>query len=547
MHVLSEPLRRRRSSLLPGFGLLFVLMLWAVPSGALAAEVRLAVDPFYGAEISYVAADGESNDLRVDHEDGTITLTDSGTGVALTDGDDEGGCEVTDSVARCPDADVEGLWLDVGDEDDKVTVDPAITELYAVISGRAGIDTLSGGGSSDDISGGDGDDQISGGDSTDWVNGGEGDDQISGGDSTDDISGADGDDQISGGAGGDFLGDGAGNDVIDGGDGNDRFYGDDGNDVFNGDDGDDYFNGYDYTGADNFNGGPGNDWLDYRRMRAITASLDNLANDGENCPGIDCEGDNAGADIENLSGGNGDDTLTGNDDANVLAGEPGSDTIHGLGGDDELVGDWGWSSDPFGAGNDIIDGGTGNDSLFGDFGADSLTGGPGVDGLDGDAGSDALNSADGGTRDSDGCGSGTDSVTGDTGDVVAGDCETVTGALVGGPAGPQGVPGPAGQPAPRGQRGLRTRPGRVVHARVTRRARHLRVRGVSTESGKVKVTVRKAGRVIGTAQRTVRAGRRFTLTIRVRRAVRSGRYTLTTTLRAADGHAWTATERVRIR
>ena len=114
--------------------------------------------------------------------------------------------------------------------------------------------------------------------------------------------------------------------------------------MFNGEGGDDYFNGIDHTGADAFAGGDGNDWLNYRRVRPISVSLNDVADDGENCPGASCEGDNAGSDIENLSGGSVQDTLAGNERDNVITGEGGSDTLIGFGGDDELLGDWGWTA-----------------------------------------------------------------------------------------------------------------------------------------------------------------------------------------------------------
>jgi RTX calcium-binding nonapeptide repeat (4 copies) len=495
---------RLRSNLLAAFGLLLMLLLWLAPSGAFAAEVEW-LD--YG-EIDYVAEEGEANDLAVDHSGDAYTFTESGNGVTLTDGDGAGGCEIIGNVATCPAADADFLWLDAGDEDDRISVDLEDTTMY----------TLS--------------------------RGGDGDDTLTGGDGTDDMYGHAGDDTITGGDGDDYLDDGAGDDVVHAGGGADEFFGDVGDDVFNGEAGDDYFNGIDRTGADAFDGGPGNDWLNYRRTSPISVSLDDVADDGEGCPGVDCEGDNAGSDIENLSGGSAQDTLAGNEMANVITGEGGSDTLIGFGGDDELLGDWGWSANPFGAGDDTIDGGAGNDWLFGDYGADRLTGGAGVDGLNGNAGDDSLNSVDGGGRDADGCGSGSDSVTGDAGDVVAGDCETVFGAIVGGPAGPQGAPGPAGQPGARGPRGLTARVVRI--SRVTRTARHLRFTAVSTTRGVVSVKVRKAGRVVGSVRRSVRAGREFTLKIATRQKASGGRYTLTTTLRSGD-ERWTRSERVMVR
>jgi Ca2+-binding RTX toxin-like protein len=541
MNLLAEH-PRARSNLLAAFGLVLMVLLWLVPSGAFAAEVSL--NPPYS--IRYVAAAGEVNDVAIDQGDGHITLTESGDGVPLTDGDGAGGCEVTDGIATCPDAEADYVYVAADDGDDTVDVDPAIT-MYTSLNGGAGADALTGGGGPKYISGGEGDDTIVGGGGTAGIFGGEGNESIVGTGGADNIYGDAGDDQIEGGDGNDYLDDGAGNDVVSAGAGLDEFVGDVGDDVFNGDAGDDYFNGFDYTGADVFNGGAGNDWLDYRRVRPLTVDLDGVADDGENCPGDECEGDNAARDIETLSGGMADDRLVGNELANSIAGEGASDTIVGFDGDDELLGDWGWSANAFGAGDDTIDGGEGDDWLFGDYGADSLTGGPGVDGLNGSAGNDELDSNDGGGRDADGCGSGSDRVSGDAGDVVAGDCENVFGAIVGGPAGlpgPQGAPGPAGERGPRGPRG---RPARVVRiSRVTRSARQLRFVAISTDRGVVTVKVRKAGRVVGSARRPVQAGREFTLKVATGEKARGGRYTLTTTLRS-DDERWTRSERVMVR
>ena len=164
------------------------------------------------------------------------------------------------------------------------------------------------------------------------------------------------------------------------------------------------------------------------------------------------------------------------------------------------------------------------------------------DGLDGSGGNDVLDSADGG-RDDDECGSGVDNLVGDAGDVVAGDCENVFGAIVG-PSGPQGGPPAQAAPVPAGQRGPR---GRVERVRVTRTSRGLRVSAVATRSGRLSVTARHAGRMVGTARRNVRAGKRFTLIIRTRHALTRGRYTLTSTLHADDGRASRATQRLLIR
>ena len=238
----APPTRRRRDgdrACCQRWELSFVLALALAPAGALAAEVYSE----WGA-IVYEAGPGEANDVVVTQEAGNIVLTDTGAGVTLTDTDGAGGCEVAGTVATCPGAEVYWVDVDVADGDDEISVDGAIPVIL-------------------DLDGGDGDDTVSGGVYADYVYGGAGDDLISGG------------------GGDDFLDDGAGDDKVDAGDGADRFYGRAGDDVFNGGPGNDVFNGIDSTGADEFNGGSGNDWLDYRRTRPLTVSLDGVADDGE--------------------------------------------------------------------------------------------------------------------------------------------------------------------------------------------------------------------------------------------------------------------------
>jgi Ca2+-binding RTX toxin-like protein len=491
MEVLTAPLVRR-SRVVPAFGLLFILALLLAPPGARAAEVGI------GYSILYIAGPGETNEVAVGYANGSVTFTESGAGITLTDADgpDAGSCDVAGNVATCPNSTgLYGVSVWADDGDDELSVGAGMPRVVS-LHGEAGDDTLSGG------------------------------------DYGTYLFGEDGHDTMSGGSGNDYLSDGVGDDVVDGGAGMDSYWGDLGNDFVDLGPGDDWFNGVDYTGADTFIGGDGEDWIDYRRVRPITVDLDGVADDGEGCPGPDCEGDNAGADIENLSGGAADDDLTGNDLANVISGETGDDTIRGLGGDDDLLGDWASGSSPFGSGDDKIDGGEGNDWVFGDFGADTLTGGGGTDLLQGAAGNDVLDSADAGGRDADECGGGTDAVSGDAGDSVAGDCEKVTGVPAATP--PDVAPSSADD--------------RVVRRmRVVRKGKQVRITGVSSESGRVTIRVRKGGRLIGTGRKSVQAGRKFTLKIKTRVKVRRGRYMLMTTLRPANGRVWAASERVTLR
>src|SRR5947208_8337914 len=51
------------------------------------------------------------------------------------------------------------------------------------------------------------------------------------------------------------------------------------------------------TGADDINGGDGTDTADYSRTAGVTITLDDIGNDGENCPSpATCEGDDVHSD-----------------------------------------------------------------------------------------------------------------------------------------------------------------------------------------------------------------------------------------------------------
>ena len=102
--------------------------------------------------------------------------------------------------------------------------------------------------------------------------------------------------------------------------------------------------------------------MDYAtRLAAVAATLDGQPNDGEAG-----EGDNIGADVEELVGGRGGDSLTGNDAAQRITGGSGGDTIDpGPGLDDVRAGD----------GNDVVraQDGTGERIACG-LGADTMAG-----------------------------------------------------------------------------------------------------------------------------------------------------------------------------
>ena len=251
-----------------------------------------------------------------------------------------------------------------------------------------------------------------------------------------------GDDRLYGGSETDYLLGGSGVDVLDGGDGWDYLFGG--------------------PGADDLRGGPGiRDVADYNdRTTAVTVTLDGLRNDGEAG-----ENDLVEADVEDVFGGAGNDTIVGDVQSNDLNGLSGDDTLDGGLGPDILYGgdgtdtltyasrtqpvrvsytaycDSGEQNEGDCIGDDLetIIGGSGDDllsaySLF--QGTATLIGGPGNDILQasggfatatlvGGDGDDSFWSANG-LADVDTCGTGTDTVTADSLDTVAADCETVS-------------------------------------------------------------------------------------------------------------------------
>ena len=185
--------------------------------------------------------------------------------------------------------------------DDIITGDGGANAL----TGGDGNDTLRGLGGADTLTGGSGNDTLEGGDDGDALQGESGNDTLDGGGANDTLQGGEGDDVLRGAAGADGLDGGEGNDDLDGG-----------------------------SEGDVLAGGGGTDLARYDgRTGAVSLSIDGQANDGEAG-----EGDNVGADIENLLGGGGADTLIGSAGANTLDGGGGNDSIDGQGGSDVLRG-----------------------------------------------------------------------------------------------------------------------------------------------------------------------------------------------------------------
>jgi hypothetical protein len=141
-----------------------------------------------------------------------------------------------------------------------------------------------------------------------------------------------------------------------------------------------------FGGNDTFDGGEGDDEVDYRRDspvngQGITIDLSATQPDGSvwfRAPTGDTD---TLIGIEWIRGTRHADSITGTNAFNRLRGDSGDDTIAGLGGDDRLEG---------GDGSDSLDGGSGHDLMFGDMGDDTLAGGVGNDTFFGGAGNDSL-------------------------------------------------------------------------------------------------------------------------------------------------------------
>ena len=354
---------------------------------ALAAEVNAA--PAQPNNHFYVAAPGETNNLRITADANTLLFDDD---VMVTDNSPF--CLQEGQNVRCNRRDSSGdlqifnLRITLGDRDDSTTM--VGVDLFTRQEGGAGNDTLRGSSVGHQLLGEEGDDSLVGGppnpggasarfgEGSRMTGGpgadrfesnnvrdvvgyddrtaplsltldgiandgeaGEGDNILPG---IDGVLGGRGDDRIIGGPGEESLFGDRGNDLVEGLGGDDQVEGGGGDDVVRGGDGSDDL--LEASGRDELSGGRGIDSVllfdDFdpvtfdRIVRDQSVTLDDAANDGG--PG---EGDNVGADIEDVSTGSGNDTLLGNGAINFLSGAAGNDTITGGGGSDSLSGEEG--------------------------------------------------------------------------------------------------------------------------------------------------------------------------------------------------------------
>jgi Ca2+-binding RTX toxin-like protein len=310
-----------------------------------------------------------------------------------------------------------GYVLNLGDGANTLNLSggcPTAPDDTASVTSGSGPDTLTAGNQGATFSAGGGDDNLYGGSGNDVLHGGDANDRIFGGPGNDQVLGEGGNDDVDGGTE---------NDLVDGGGGDDRL---------------EYSTGVSNdagAGADTYVGGPGTDKLTLdAHAGGVTITIDGAANDG-----LPNEGDNVGADIEQIDGTGGNDVFTGSAGTDNFLGGSGNDEIHGAGGNDDLYG---------GSGDDRIFGDAGNDKVQGANGSDTVDGGSGADQIYGDIGScsfscsfdaDTILARDG-EKDAVDCGSGADSAQVDFVDVVA-FCASVDRSPAPGPPAGAATPG----------------------------------------------------------------------------------------------------------
>lgn len=208
-----------------------------------------------------------------------------------------------------------------------------------IVFAGAGNDIVFGGHGNDRLFGEDGNDTIYGGEGDDLVVGGAGDDILFGDAGADVIVGDAGDDTLDGGDGHDSLDGGVGDDVLLAGSGDDHALGGDGDDVLSdgsgadlieGGDGDDYVVASADNESDRYDGGAGEDTLDYS-----AATLSVFVDVGQSVSDSAEFGRDTISGFEKIIGGAGDDHLVAGDTSITLSGGHGDDTFEFRRRDDE--------------------------------------------------------------------------------------------------------------------------------------------------------------------------------------------------------------------
>jgi Ca2+-binding RTX toxin-like protein len=416
---------------------LTTLGVFALPNAAFAAGPTSVV--VAGNTVTATASVTQVNHITIANSGATggggVSIKDTGpagAGTALTPNAD---CiQFSADEVRCDLGTITTLVVNAGDSDDTI-FDLNNSMGSITLNGGAGDDTLSGGPVPETLNGDDGDDTLQGGAGADNLNGGPNTSLTTKGDwvtygaataavqVTIDGVANDGKDidlvtagiqpegdnvgttteNVEGSGQADFLTGSTTDNILQGGGGADTLDGLAGNDTLQGE-----------GGADDYQGGAGTaDIVSYGAVASpVTTTINNLADDGTNCPGVGCEGDNIRVGVEIVVGGSGPDNLTGGSGNETLKGAGGNDFLNGDLGDDTLSG---------GAGTDTVsyagrvaavtitldglpgDGSAGeNDNVNADIenalggsGADSITGNGGVNRLDGGPGADTLNGGNG--------------------------------------------------------------------------------------------------------------------------------------------------------
>ncbi|HEX8103491.1 MAG TPA: hypothetical protein VF533_12815 [Solirubrobacteraceae bacterium] len=434
------------------------LLAAALAAAALPAAATAGTVSVKDGTVTFTAAPGEANDLRVSQTSEGFAFADFGAPITASAGCAPAGA----SKATCT-VETGRVVARLGDGDDKGAATAG--DFGVRIDGEGGADAIRSVTTNADLRGGPGDDDITcegrscamlGGIGADWMRGytepeypggdgsvsyrdhtagvrvtvdgiaddgnasdgpvGERDNVIAiralvGGPGDDDLSdgpndprypgnalyGMGGNDTLHGLGGGDLVMGGSGTDHLDGGPGSDSLYPD-------GTTREDPAAPpvrLDATPGPNdvVVGGPDEDQVVYSRTAFVAVSLDGVANDGASG-----EGDDVATDVEDITmGAAGPSVLVGNGLPNDITGGWGKDDISGGGGADHLTGFGGADRLSGGAGNDVLQGNAAlaqdpgdADALDGGTGDDILSAGDGDDLLDGGPGADQL-SGEGGS------------------------------------------------------------------------------------------------------------------------------------------------------
>ena len=395
----------------------------ALSSPALAGSGGLA----NATTFDFSAGPGESNNVTVAATGVDVELTDTSAVPTLTSAAALLGCSVAANTILCPEAGVTTVTIEVGDGNDRVTIDPSLgttsavssvmveggsgddvitnsstvatTADYAAAAASVSVDLGAGVASQDGDGGQDtltGIENVIGSGSGDLLVGDANDNLLQGGGGSDTLAGRGGNDTLDGGTGTDTadyaaaaasvsvdLGAGVASQDGDGGQdtltGIENVIGSGSGDLLVGDANDNLLQGGGGSdtlagrgGNDTLDGGTGTDTADYAAA-AASVSVDLGA-------GVASQDGDGGQDtltgIENVIGSGSGDLLVGDANDNLLQGGGGSDTLAGRGGNDTLDGGTGTDTADYAAAaaSVSVDLGAGVASQDGDGGQDTLTG-----------------------------------------------------------------------------------------------------------------------------------------------------------------------------